>query len=149
MFSLKDFIFGKKKFIKTDHLGVFDARVRKDHSLKEKTWASTIKSPNYPTEIVILLDGNSSGPHSRQINSVSQIIKNLPKINEALFLKFSSDPKLREQHPSIDLSRFRLCCISPWDNDKNSFELEYEFMSEDKKELSVILENGLIKEILW
>lgn len=143
---IKDLLFGKKKYIPTDKLGTFEARF-KANSQKVKTWISTIRIAGYSDEIVIILDGNSSGPFTKQVEHVTPIIENIEQLDNKLRTKIQDNSSLNEKFKKFDLKELRLVCINPWDETRNNFELSYEFISDDTEGVSVIYENEKIIKI--
>ena len=139
-------IFGKKKLVKTKILGTFEARVKK-HSNRKKSWISTIEVEGYSKEIVIILEGDSNGPFVKQIESASRIINELKELDQKIISKIYDNNKLKAKFGSLNLKEFRLACLNPWDESRNSFELSYESKLDDSNGLSVILESGQIIEI--
>ena len=144
---IRDLLLGKKIYIQTDRLGTFEARF-KANSKKIKTWLSSIRIEGYSNEIVIILDGNSSGPFTKQIEKVTPIIENIEQFDNKLRNKVQDSSRLNEKFKKFNLKELRLACINPWDETRNNFELSYEFISNDTEGLSVIYENEKIIEIV-
>jgi hypothetical protein len=143
---IRDLLFGKKKFIKIDKLGTFAARF-KANSVKIKSWLSTIRIEGYSDEIVIILEGDSSGPFTKQIESVTLIIENIEQFDDKLRNKIQDNSRLNEKFKKINLKELRLACINPWDETRKNFELSYELISDETVGLSVIYQNHEIIEI--
>ncbi len=143
---IRDLLFGKKKYIQTEKLGTFEARF-KANSQKIKTWLSTIRIEGYSDEIVIILDGNSSGPFTKDIKNIIPIIDNIEQFDNKLRNKVQDNSSLNQKFKKFNLKELRLACIYPWDETRNSFELSYELISDDTVGFSVIYGNDKIIEI--
>jgi len=143
---IKDFLFGKKKQVTVEGLGTFEARV-KPGPIKNKSWLTIIKLVRYQKESAIILEGNSNGPAPIQIEKVKFVIANLEKIEQEVETRIYNSFQLKKKYPHFKISDLQLDCIYPWEEDRHSFELSYDFLSDESKGISVTVEDGEIIEI--
>ena len=145
--SFKDILFGEKKFVETEIVGTFHARIRKKNNSKAITWTSTIRIDNYSDEIVILLEGDSFGPAKVQVESATWIIQNIKGIENELLTEINRDLKLSDKFKNKNLNDLRLSCLNPWDISFNNYELSFESKSDESFAISAIIQNQKIVEI--
>lgn len=139
---LKDYLFGKLKFYKSNNLGVFEARIKDGKLYSDKSWHS------WHNEMNIILEGDSSGPYDKQINEVSQLISKIQQLKGEISLKILKDEKLKIRYKNINSNCLKLVSISPWEENKNSYELNFECLDSNKKEIGVICKEYKIEEVL-
>jgi hypothetical protein len=138
-----DLLFGKKRYVKTQKLGTFDARIRKE-TAKEKTWCSTFEIENYSEEVCVILEGDTKGPFKKHIENATRVIENLDKTDSQIKEMIKKSDKQREIFIDTNLDDLKLEAIISLDSD--TYELMYciDLHSDDEKSIGATYKNNQI-----
>jgi len=131
--GLKDFLFGKEKIISDKKIGVLKARIKKTHPSINYVWASEVLLKGQKKETVIILEGNSSGPHINQLNSAYSIVDNLENLKEQIEHESKRNNSNSKKYYGDWIKDFYLAAITPIEVRDNSFEVNFEPIDQNDK----------------
>ena len=140
-------IFGEKKSINIEGLGIFNARIRTKNPLKEIIWTSSIINRIEKEELVVLLEGNVKGPKIKDCEEVIDIINSIESIRNDFISKINNDYKLKKEFKNGIISDYHLEYIGPWLKDEHSYELSLTNRQDSSIGLGAIWRNNGLEDI--
>lgn len=142
-------LIGTNREYEVKGLGVFDSKVCHWIKKEDYTWSSSVQTPFYDEETIILLDGDIDGPSQQQILALRKLLHNWESILsdlDKLLLQECRTKRKQEIYASWR-DTFFLEAICPLGSDKNEWEIAFERKDDLKDYFSFIWRDDRIEDL--